>query len=44
MEHNPNYSMKTLHELCKSHFCKEIGKKIYGEGKDEVMKKIFDSG
>jgi hypothetical protein len=36
--------MKTLHELCGSCFCKEIGRRISGKRKDEVMKKIFDAG
>ncbi len=31
MERNLYSSMKTLHELCESCFCKEIGKKIVGE-------------
>jgi hypothetical protein len=43
MECNPNYSMKTLRELCESRFCKEIGRKICGEQRDEVMKSIFDA-
>jgi len=29
MECNPSCSMKTLLELCESHFCKEIGKKSF---------------
>jgi len=44
MECNPSYLMKTLHELCESQFYKKIGRKIYGEQKDEVMKSIFDVG
>jgi hypothetical protein len=44
MEHNFNSSIKTFHELCESRFCKEIGKKIYGERKDEVRRSIFDVG
>jgi hypothetical protein len=44
MEHNPNCSMKALHELCKSWFYKEIGKKISGERRDEVRRSIFDVG
>ncbi len=35
--------MKTLRELCESRFCKEIGRKICGEQRDEVMKSIFDA-
>ncbi len=31
MERNPNYSMKTLKEMCESQFYKEIGNKTYGE-------------
>jgi hypothetical protein len=30
MECNPNFLMKTHHELCESQFYKEIGKKILG--------------
>jgi hypothetical protein len=44
MECNPNYLMKTLHELCESRLCKEIGKKIFGERRDDVMRNIFDVG
>jgi hypothetical protein len=44
MEHNPNCSMKTFHELCESWLCKEIGKKNSGERKDEDGKNIFDVG
>jgi len=44
MEHNPNCSMKALHELSKSRFYKEIGKKISGEQRDEVRRSIFDVG
>jgi hypothetical protein len=44
MEHNPCYSMKTLLELCASRFCKEIGKKIFAQRRDEVMRIIFDAG
>jgi hypothetical protein len=36
--------MKTFHELCESRFYKEIGRKISGEQRDEVMKSIFDAG
>jgi len=43
MEHNPSCSMKTFHELCESWFCKEIGRKISGEQRDEVMRNIFDA-
>ncbi len=42
MEHNFDYSMKSFHELCESHLCMGIGKKIYGERKDEDGKNIFD--
>ncbi len=38
MERNFSCSMKTLHELCGSHFCKEIGKKIASERRDEVRR------
>jgi len=41
MQCNPNCSMKTFHELCESQFCKEIGKNIFGERRDEVMRSIF---
>jgi hypothetical protein len=34
MEHNPDCSMKTIHELCESRFCEGIGKKIFGERRD----------
>jgi len=44
MERNTNYSMKTLHELCELWLWEEIGKKIFGERKDKVMKNIFDVG
>jgi hypothetical protein len=44
MECNPSCSMKTLHELCESWLCTEIGRKISGEQRDEVMKNIFDVG
>jgi hypothetical protein len=44
MEHNLSCSMKTLHELCESWFWEEIGWKIFGERRDEVMKNIFDAG
>jgi hypothetical protein len=30
--------MKILHELCESHFYKEIGGKIVGERRDEVRR------
>jgi hypothetical protein len=36
--------MKMFHELCESLFCKEIGKKISGELRDEVRRTIFDAG
>jgi hypothetical protein len=35
MEHNPECSMNTFHELCESWFYEEIGKKIFGEQRDE---------
>jgi hypothetical protein len=44
MEHNRDYSMKTFQELCESRFCKGIGRKIYGEGRDEDWKGIYDAG
>jgi hypothetical protein len=44
MENNSSCSMKTFHEVCELQFCKEIGKKISGEQKDEVMRSIFDVG
>jgi len=44
MEHNLSCSMKILHELCGSCFCKEIGRMISGKQGDEVMKSIFDVG
>ncbi len=44
MEHNPSYLMKTCHELCESQFYKEIGKKIFREGRDEVTRNIFYVG
>jgi hypothetical protein len=44
MEHNPNCLMKTFKELCESQFYKEIGKKTYGERRDEDGRKIFDVG
>jgi hypothetical protein len=44
MEHNLGYLMKTFHELCRSCFCKEIGKRILGKRRDEVMRSIFDAG
>jgi hypothetical protein len=44
MENNSSYSMKTFHELYELQFCKEIGKKISGEQKDEVMRSIFNVG
>jgi len=30
MEHDPNYSMETLYELCESWFCKGIDEEISG--------------
>jgi len=36
--------MKTFHELCESHFCKKIGRKIVGEQRDEVRRSIFEVG
>jgi hypothetical protein len=44
MERNLDFSMKTLHELCESRFCKGIGKKIYGEQRDEDWRNIYDAG
>jgi hypothetical protein len=35
--------MKTFHEFFESQFCKEIGKKIFREQRDEVMRSIFDA-
>jgi hypothetical protein len=32
--------MKTIHELCGSCFCKEIGRLILGKRGDDVMKSI----
>jgi hypothetical protein len=43
MEHNPYCLMKTLLELCESRFCKEIGRKISAQRRDEVMRRIFDA-
>ncbi len=42
IECNPNYSIKTFHELWESRFYNEIGKKIYGEQRDEDGRNIFD--
>jgi hypothetical protein len=36
--------MKTLMELCESHFYKEISRKIFAQRRDEVMRSIFDAG
>ncbi len=44
MQRNPSCLMKILHELCESQFRKEIGKKISGERRDEVMRNIFNVG
>jgi hypothetical protein len=44
MERNPNCSMKTLCELYESQFCKEIGRMISGERRDEDGRSIFDVG
>ncbi len=44
MQRNPNYSMKTFHELWESWFCNEIGKKIFGEQRDEDGRSTFDAG
>ncbi len=44
MECNPYYSMKTLMELCESRFYEEIGRKIFAQQRDEVMRSIFDAG
>jgi hypothetical protein len=38
MEHDPSYSMKTLHELCESWFCEGIGEEISREWRDEEWK------
>jgi len=35
--------MKTLHELYESRFCKEIGRNIAGEQRDEVRRSIFEA-
>jgi len=35
--------MKTLYELYESRFCKEIGRKIVGEQRDEVRRSIFEA-
>ncbi len=44
MEYNLSYSIKTLHEFCGSGFYKEISKKIVGERRDEVRRRIFEVG
>jgi hypothetical protein len=44
MEHDPDCSMKTFHELCESMLYKGIGKEISGERKDEEWKSIYDVG
>ncbi len=43
MEHNLGCSMKTLHVLCESQFCKRIGRKIFGEQKDEDWRSIYNT-
>ncbi len=44
MERNLSNSMKTFHEFHESRFCKEIGRKIVGEQRDEVKRSIFEVG
>jgi hypothetical protein len=44
MEHNLSCLMKTIHVLCESWFDKGIGKKIYGERRDEDGRSIFNVG
>ncbi len=44
MERNLSCSMKILHVFCESWFYKGIARKIYGEGKDEDGRNIFDVG
>jgi len=43
MERDPGCSMKTLHELCESRICEGIGKKNFGEQRDEDWKNIYDA-
>ncbi len=43
MECNSSGLMKILHEFYESRFWEEIGKKIFEEWKDEVIKSIFDA-
>jgi hypothetical protein len=43
MERNLYCLVKTLHELCGSCLCKEIGKMISGKRGDEVIRRIFDA-
>jgi len=44
MERNLGYSMKILQELCESWFYKGIGRKIFGERRDEEWRGIYDVG
>jgi hypothetical protein len=44
MECNLACSMKIFHELCESRFYEGIGRKIFGEQKDENWKSIYDVG
>jgi hypothetical protein len=44
MECNPSYSLKTFHELCESQFYEGVGRKIYGERRDEDWRSIYDAG
>jgi len=43
MEHDFGCSMKTLHELCESRIYKGIGKKNFGEQRDEDWRNIYDA-
>jgi hypothetical protein len=43
MERDPDCSMKTLHELCESQICEGIGKKNFGEQRDEDWRNIYDA-
>ncbi len=43
MEHDPSCSMKTLHELCESRLCEQIGRELSGERRDEEWRKIYDA-
>ncbi len=44
MERNLSSSIKILHELCESRIYNEIGRKIYGEQRDEDWRNIYDAG